>query len=153
MKEEMLLGSTGGLIACIVSVAVGSIELFLVLLTVYSIALLGNVATGVFNALKTDMYSRVKATHAVYMKMGMIIAIVVVAIMDLLLMGLSKRYNIPYNNPLLTSVFVGYQIVHEFSSMLENIKKLGNKIPSKLEDVVKDIEDRLDKGETNLMDK
>jgi hypothetical protein len=86
MKEEILLGSTGGLIACIVSVAVGSIELFLVLLTVYSVSLIGNVVTGVLNALKNETYSRVKANHAVYVKMAMIIAIVVVAIMDLLLM-------------------------------------------------------------------
>lgn len=146
MKHEFLIGGSGGIVAAIISAALGSLEIFLILFVFYGIVLLANVSTGVFYANQTNTYDKAKARSATYMKAGMIVAMILVAITDVLLIALSSKFGIPYHSPVLTAVFVGYQIVHEFASTMQNIKKLGNKIPNKVDNIIKDAEQSLNDG-------
>jgi len=46
----------------------------------------------------------------------------------------------------LYAFFTSYQAMHEFTSMLTNLKKLGNKIPTAIEKAAKKAADDLDRG-------
>ncbi len=146
MKNEFLVGGTGGIIAAIIAAASGCLEIYLIMFAFYGITLIANVITGVFHANQTNTYSKNIARSAIYKKGGMIIAMILVAIADILLIALSNKFSIPYTSPLLTSIFVGYQIVHEFASTLQNLKKLGNKIPDKVDEIINGAEQSLNDG-------
>lgn len=147
MRTEQIVGVSGGLIGAIAAAAVGCWQIILVVFIFYGLALFGNLGTGILYAKQTDTYSPAKATHAFYTKAGMIIGIIVVAIIDILLMGLAAQAGVAYSVPFLSCVLAGYAATHEISSMFENLKKLGNRVPQVLEEKVKEAGDALDKGQ------
>jgi phage-related holin len=146
MKTEQYIGATGGLIGAIAAAAAGCWQIILVVFILYGLALFGNLGTGIFYAHQTRTYSAEKARHATYMKGGMILGILVVAVIDVMLMGLATQVGISYSVPFLACVLAGYAGTHEVTSMLENLKKLGNKVPQVLEDKVKEAGEALNQG-------
>lgn len=146
LMNEHALGASGGIIACICAAAVGSWEVVVVLFAAYALALFGNLLTGIMYAQQSGTYSTEKAKYATYQKGAMIGGIIVVALLDILLMGTARFVGFDYNVPFLVCLLAGYAAVHELSSMISNLKKLGNHVPAKLEDVVKDAEDALNQG-------
>jgi len=146
MRSEQAMGASGGLIGAIAAAAVGCWQIILVVFILYGLALFGNLGTGLMYAHQTGTYSQQKAKHATYMKGGMILGILVVAFIDIMLMGLAAQVGVSYSVPFMACLLAGYAAAHEISSMLENLKRLGNKIPSKLEETVKEAGDALDKG-------
>lgn len=146
MRTEQVIGASGGLIGAIAAAAAGCWQIILVVFVLYGLALFGNLATGVLYAKQTDTYSPAKATHATYTKGGMIIGIGVAAGLDLLLMGTASTVGFNYSVPFLACILAGYAATHEVSSMFENLKRLGNRVPKVLEDKVKDAQDALNQG-------
>jgi len=66
--------------------------------------------------------------------------------LDLLIMGVARYFGLTYNIPFFGAIFTGYNAVHEFKSMIENIKKLGNKVPKVIENVANKAEQALNQG-------
>ena len=102
MKPEQILGLTGGLISSILAAAIGCWQIILVVFIFYGLCLFGNLLTGLLYAHQSRTYSRERGRHAVYQKAGMIGGIIVVAILDILLMGLAGQGGITYSVPFLT---------------------------------------------------
>lgn len=146
MRTEQIVGATGGLIGAIAAAAVGCWQIILVVFVFYGLALFGNLGTGLLYAHQSGTYSQAKARSATYQKAGMILGIIVVAIVDVMLMGLASEGGITYQVPFLACVLAGYAATHEISSMFENLKKLGNRVPKVLEDKVKEASDALNQG-------
>lgn len=147
MKTEQALGITGGILSSIIAAACGSWQIILVVFLAYAIALFGNLGTGLMYAHQTGTYSSSKARHATYQKGGMLLGIGVLAFFDLLLMGAARSLlGFEYFVPILATMLAGYSAVHELSSMVENIKRLGNRVPAKLEETLAGAEADLDQG-------
>lgn len=146
MRTEQIIGATGGLIGAIAAAAVGCWQIILVVFVFYGLALFGNLGTGLLYAHQSGTYSQAKARIATYQKAGMILGILVVAVIDVLLMGLATQVGISYSVPFLACVLAGYAGTHEVSSMFENLKKLGNRVPQALEDKVKEAGEALNQG-------
>lgn len=145
--NEHAIGATGGILACIWAAAVGSWEVVMVVFCAYALTLFGNLMTGIMYAHQSDTYSSAKAQYAIYQKGAMIGGIIIIAMVEFLLMGTAIFVGFTvYNSPFLVCLLAGYAAVHELSSMISNLKKLGNQIPAKLEDYVKDAEDALNQG-------
>lgn len=153
MKTEQAIGLTGGLISSIIAAACGSWQIIVVVFALYGLALFGNLGTGLLYAKQTGTYSQAKAAYATYKKGGMILGIIVVAGLDIILMGLASQAGITYRVPFMAIVLAGYAATHEVTSMLDNIKRLGNKIPTKLEDTVKAAEDAINQGQIPTLPK
>lgn len=145
-KEQTSLSVTGGIISSILAAATGAWETILVIFALYALALFGNLVTGLLYAHQTDTYDKKIATKAIYKKGGMIAGIMVLAIIDIILIGLAKTASVPYNVPFLTCLLAGYAGIHELTSMLTNIKKLGNKVPAAIENVAKKAGEALNQG-------
>jgi len=146
MRTEQIIGASGGMLGAIVAAAAGCWQIIIVAFIFYGLALFGNLATGVLYAKQTNTYSPEKATHATYKKGGMIIGIGVAAGLDLLLMGTASTVGFSYSLPFLACILAGYAATHEVSSMFENLKRLGNRVPKVLEDKVKEASDSLNQG-------
>jgi len=146
MRDEHVIGAASGLIGAIAAAAAGCWQIIIVVFILYGLALFGNLGTGILYAKQTETYSQQKARHATYMKGGMILGIIIVAVIDVMLMGLAAQVGVSYSVPFMACILAGYAAAHEISSMFENLKKLGNQVPSKLEDIAKDAQEALDKG-------
>jgi phage-related holin len=136
----------GGLIAAIIAATMESWQIIVVIFVLYAFTLFGNLATGLLYARQTNTYSEEKGHQAVYKKAGMIIGIVVLVLVDLMIMGMARSSGITYNIPFFACILAGYSAAHELTSMLANIKKLGNKVPGAIEDAAKKAEQALDQG-------
>ena len=146
MKENISTGVTGGLLGFILAAAIASWQTIVVMVIIYGLALFGNLLTGLLYAKQTNSYSEEKGRQAVYKKAGVIIGILVLFALDLMIMGMARSGGITYNVPFLGCIFAGYSAAHEFASMLQNIKKLGNKVPIAVEEAAKKAEEALDQG-------
>lgn len=146
MKENLATGITGGLFGLILAAAMASWQTIVVVAIIYAIGLFANLITGLLYANQTSSYSEEKARHAIYKKGGAITGILSLFALDLMIMGIARSGGVTYNVPFLGSIFAGYNAAHEFASMLENIKKLGNRVPKAIEDIAKKAEDALDQG-------
>jgi len=146
MKESVATGITGGLLGFILAAAIASWQTIVVVAIIFSLALFGNLITGLLHAKQTNSYSEEKGRQAIYKKAGVITGILVLFGLDLMIMGIARSAGIIYNVPFLGCIFTGYSAAHEFTSMLQNIKKLGNKVPKAIEDAAKKAEEALDQG-------
>jgi len=146
MKEETILNISGGLFGLILAAAIASWQTIVVMIILYGLALFGNLITGLLYAKQTNSYSEEKGRQAIYKKAGVITGILVLFALDLIIMGMSRSAGITYDVPFLGCIFTGYSAAHEFASMLQNIKKLGNKVPSVVEEAAKKAEEALDQG-------
>ncbi len=144
--NEKSIELTGGLIGLIISAFWSSLQIVIVLLALYGIFLLCNLATGLLYAFQTNTYDRQIAAKATLRKAGILVGIFAFMVLDWVLIGLCASFNIAYKLPFLYAFFTSYQAAHELTSMLTNIKKLGNKIPSAIEKAAKKAVDDLDKG-------
>lgn len=146
MEKENVLATTGGIISSILAAATSAWEIIVVVFVLYALALFGNLITGLLHAHQTDSYDKKIAAKAIYRKGAMIAGIMVLAIIDIILIGLAGTVSVPYKVPILTCLLAGYAGIHELTSMLGNIKKVGNKVPSALENVALKAGEALDKG-------
>ena len=146
MKENIATGVAGGLFGLILAAAIASWQVIVVVATIYAVGLFANLTTGLLYAHQTDSYSQEIARHAIYRKGGAIVGILALFMLDLLIMGVARYYGVVYDIPFFGAIFTSYNAVHEFRSMLENIKKLGNKIPKVLEDAANKAGNALDQG-------
>lgn len=146
MKKNITTEITGGLFGFILAAAIASWQTIVVMVILYGLALFGNLITGLLYAKQTNSYSQEKGRQAIYKKAGVITGILVLFALDLMIMGMARSTDITYNVPFLGCIFAGYSAAHEFASMLQNIKKLGNKIPQVVEDAAKKAEKALDQG-------
>ena len=137
---------TGGVISGIIAVAYMSWEIIVVIIALYAVTLFGNLTTGLLYSKQTHTYDKRKAENAVYKKAGMIAGILVMIAVDLFIMGLAKHHHMNYKSPFLSCILSGYASIHEFISMLENLKKLGNKVPTVIKDAARKAEEALNKG-------
>ena len=136
----------GGLLAAIVAAAMSSWQIIVVIFVLYALTLFGNLITGLLYAYQTNTYSFEKGKDAVYKKAGMIVGIVILVMVDLMIMGLARNSGITYNIPFFACILTGYSAVHELTSMLGNIKKLGNKVPAVFDAAAQKAESALDQG-------
>lgn len=143
---ERTLEATGGLFGFIIAAFWGSWQIVIVLLVLYGIFLLCNLITGLLYAFQTNTYDRQIAFKATLRKAGVLIGIFAFMVLDWVLIGLCSSFNIAYKLPFLYAFFTSYQAMHEFTSMLTNLKKLGNKIPTAIEKAAKKAADDLDRG-------
>lgn len=146
MKENVASGITGGLFGLILAAAIASWQVIVVVAVIYAVGLFANLLTGLLYAHQTNSYSEDKARHAIYKKGGAIVGILALFALDLLVMGVSRYFGITYDIPFFGAIFAGYNAVHEFRSMLENVKKLGNKVPEAIENVAQKAEEALNQG-------
>lgn len=146
MRESIPTGITGGLFGLILAAAIASWQVMVVMAVIYAIGLFANLTTGLLYAHQTNSYSEEKARHAIYKKGGAIVGILALFALDLLVMGVARYYGITYDIPFFGCIFTGYNAVHEYRSMLENIKKLGNKVPQVIENVADKAEQALNQG-------
>lgn len=146
MKENVASGITGGLFGLILAAAIASWQVIVVVAVIYAVGLFANLLTGLLYAHQTNSYSEDKARHAIYKKGGAIVGILALFALDLLVMGVARYYGVVYDIPFFGAIFTGYNAAHEFRSMLENIKKLGNKVPKVIENVAKSAENALNQG-------
>lgn len=146
MKENIATGVAGGLFGLILTAAIASWQVIVVVAIIYAVGLFANLTTGLLYAHQTDSYSQEIARHAIYRKGGVIAGILSLFALDLLIMGIARCYGVTYDIPFFGCIFTGYNAVHEYRSMLENIKKLGNKIPKVLEDAANKAGNALDQG-------
>lgn len=146
MKENLTTGFAGGLFGLILAAAIASWQTIVVVAIIYAIALFGNLITGLLYAKQTNSYSEEKGRQACYKKAGVITGILVLFALDLMIMGIARSFGVTYDVPFLGCVFAGYSAAHEFASMLQNIKKLGNQVPKIIEDAAKKAEEVLDQG-------
>lgn len=156
MKENTI-NISGGLFGLILAAAIASWQTIVVMVILYGLALFGNLLTGLLYAKQTNSYSEEKAQQAIYKKAGAITGILVLFALDLIIMGMARSFGVTYDVPFLGCIFAGYNAAHEFASMLQNIKKLGNKVPKVVEDAAKKAEEALDQGKipdiTNIIGK
>ena len=145
MKEHAL-NISGGLFGLILAAAIASWQTIVVMVILYALALFGNLITGLLYAKQTNSYSEEKGKQAIYKKAGVITGILILFALDLIIMGMARSAEITYNVPFLGCIFAGYSAAHEFASMLQNIKKLGNKVPQVVEEAAKRAEEALDQG-------
>ena len=136
----------GGLIAAIIAAAMDSWQIIIVIFVLYALTLFGNLATGLLYANQTDTYSQEKGKQAVYRKAGMLVGIIILVLVDLMIMGMARSSGITYNIPFFACILTGYSAVHELTSMLGNIKKLGNKVPAIIDAAAQKAEAALDQG-------
>ena len=146
MKENVASGITGGLFGLILAAAIASWQVIVVVAVIYAVGLFANLLTGLLYAHQTNSYSQEIARHAIYRKGGAIVGILALFMLDLLIMGVARYYGVVYDIPFFGAVFTGYNAVHEFKSMIENIKKLGNKVPKVIENVANKAEQALNQG-------
>lgn len=146
MKENITTGVAGGLFGLILAAAIASWQVIVVVAIIYAVGLFANLATGLMYAHQTSSYSQEIARHAIYRKGGAIVGILALFALDLLVMGVARYYGVVYDIPFFGAIFTGYNAVHEFRSMLENIKKLGNKVPKVIENVADKAEQALNQG-------
>ena len=146
MKENIATGVAGGLFGLILAAAIASWQVIVVVAIIYAVGLFANLATGLMYAHQTDSYSQEIARHAIYRKGGAIVGILALFMLDLLIMGVARYFGLTYNIPFFGCIFAGYNAVHEYKSMLENIKKLGNKVPQVIENVADKAEQALNQG-------
>jgi len=146
MKENIATGISGGLFGLILAAAIASWQVIVVVAIIYAIGLFANLATGLLYAHQTNSYSQEKARHAIFKKGGAIVGILALFVLDLLVMGVARYFGITYDIPFFGCIFTGYNAVHEFRSMLENIKKLGNKVPRVIESAADKAGEALDQG-------
>lgn len=146
MKENIATGAAGGLFGLILAAAIASWQVIVVVAIIYAVGLFANLATGLMYAHQTNSYSQEIARHAIYRKGGAIVGILALFMLDLLIMGVARYYGVVYDIPFFGAVFTGYNAVHEFKSMIENIKKLGNKVPKVIENVADKAEQALNQG-------
>jgi hypothetical protein len=136
----------GGLFGLIMAAVLVTWQTIIVVAVLYGICLFANLATGLLYAKQSNSYSEEVAKHATYKKLGMAIAIACLFIVDLIIMGLARSAGIVYNIPLLGCILAGYAAVHEFMSMLQNLKKLGNNVPAAIEIAAQKAEEALNQG-------
>jgi len=146
IMKEHAANIGGGLFGLILASAIASWQVMVVVAIIYAVGLFGNLATGLLYAHQTNTYSEEKARHAIYRKGGAIVGILTLFILDLLVMGVARYFGISYDIPFFGSIFTGYNAVHEYRSMLENIKKLGNKVPKALDNTISKAEEALNQG-------
>ena len=146
MKENIATGVAGGLFGLILAAAIASWQVIVVVAIIYAVGLFANLATGLMYAHQTNSYSQEIARHAIYRKGGAIVGILALFMLDLLIMGVARYYGVVYDIPFFGATFTGYNAVHEFKSMIENIKKLGNKVPKVIENVADKAEQALNQG-------
>ena len=146
MRENIATGVAGGLFGLILAAAIASWQVIVVVAIIYAVGLFANLATGLMYAHQTNSYSQEIARHAIYRKGGAIVGILALFMLDLLIMGVARYYGVVYDIPFFGAVFTGYNAVHEFKSMIENIKKLGNKVPKVIENVADKAEQALNQG-------
>ena len=146
MKENITTGVAGGLFGLILAAAIASWQVIVVVAIIYAVGLFANLATGLMYAHQTNSYSQEIARHAIYRKGGAIVGILALFMLDLLIMGVARYFGLTYNIPFFGAIFTGYNAVHEFKSMIENIKKLGNKVPQVIENVANKAEQALNQG-------
>jgi len=146
MKENIATGVAGGLFGLILAAAIASWQVIVVVAIIYAVGLFANLATGLMYAHQTNSYSQEIARHAIYRKGGAIVGILSLFMLDLLIMGVARYFGLTYNIPFFGCIFAGYNAVHEYKSMLENIKKLGNKVPQIIENVADKAEQALNQG-------
>jgi len=146
MKENIATGVAGGLFGLILAAAIASWQVIVVVAIIYAVGLFANLTTGLLYAHQTDSYSQEIARHAIYRKGGAIVGILALFMLDLLIMGVARYFGLTYNIPFFGCIFAGYNAVHEYKSMLENIKKLGNKVPQIIENVADKAEQALNQG-------
>ncbi|HYF75459.1 MAG TPA: phage holin family protein [Candidatus Nitrosocosmicus sp.] len=144
--KDTTLSLSGGLFGLIIAAAVASWQTIIVVAVIYSIALFGNLITGLLFAKQTNSYSEEKGKQAVYKKAGVITGIMVLFALDLMIMGMARSGGVTYDVPFLGCIFACYSAAHEFTSMLQNIKKLGNKVPTVIEEAARKAEEALDQG-------
>lgn len=145
MKENAI-NISGGLFGLILAAALASWQTIVVMVILYGFCLFGNLITGLLHAKQTNSYSEEKGRQAIYKKAGVITGILVLFVLDLIIMGMSRIIGITYSVPFLGCIFAGYSAAHEFASMLQNIKKLGNKVPKVVEETARRAEETLDQG-------
>lgn len=136
----------GGLIAAIIAAVMESWQIIVVIFVLYALTLFGNLATGLLYAHQTNTYSQDKGRQAVYRKAGMLVGIVILILVDLMIMGMARSFGVTYSIPFFACILTGYSAVHELTSMLSNIKKLGNKVPKAIENAANKAEQTLDQG-------
>jgi len=136
----------GGLIAAIFAAAMDSWQIIIVIFILYALTLFGNLATGLLYANQTNSYDQEKGRQAVYRKAGMLTGIIILVLVDLMIMGMARSSGITYNIPFFACILIGYAAVHELTSMLGNIKKLGNKVPAVIDAAAQKAESALDQG-------
>jgi phage-related holin len=136
----------GSLIAAIIAAAMDSWQIIVAVFVLYAIALFGNLITGLLYAKQTGTYSQKKGEQAVYKKSGMITGIVILILVDVMIMGMARSSGITYNIPFFACLLTGYAAMHELTSMLGNIKKLGNKVPAIIDAAAQKAEAVLDQG-------
>lgn len=136
----------GGLIAAIIAAAMESWQIIVVIFVLYALTLFGNLTTGLLYAHQTNTYSPDKGRQAVYRKAGMLTGIVILVLVDLMVMGMARSSGITYRIPFFACILTGYSAVHELTSMLTNIKKLGNKVPAVIDEAAKKAEEALAQG-------
>jgi phage-related holin len=146
MKENVSEFVGGGILSLIFVSFINSWQLIVVVAILYGLTLFGNLTTGLLYAKQTHTYSRDTAEKAVYKKTGMIIGIIVVFCVDLIIMTLSRSAGFVYSIPIFGCILSGYSAVHELISMLQNLKKLGNKVPAALEDAANKAGEALNQG-------
>jgi len=146
MDKNFVTGAAGGLFGLILASAIASWQTIVVVVIIYAVGLFSNLATGLLYAKQTDSYSEEKGRHAIYKKAGAITGILALFALDLMIMGIARSAGVTYSVPFLGCIFAGYNAAHEFASMLQNIKKLGNKVPQAVEDAVNRAEQSLDQG-------
>ena len=146
MRENIATGVAGGLFGLILAAAIASWQVIVVVAVIYAVGLFANLATGLMYAHQTNSYSQEIARHAIYRKGGAIVGILALFMLDLLIMGVARYFGVVYDIPFFGTIFTGYNAVHEFRSMIENIKKLGNKVPKVIENVADKAEQALNQG-------
>lgn len=146
MRENIATGVAGGLFGLILAAAIASWQVIVVVAIIYAVGLFANLATGLMYAHQTNSYSQEIARHAIYRKGGAIVGILALFMLDLLIMGVARYFGVVYDIPFFGTIFAGYNAVHEFRSMIENIKKLGNKVPKVIENVADKAEQALNQG-------
>jgi phage-related holin len=144
--NEKIESLGGGLFGLILAAVIASWQTVIVVGILYGILLFANLITGILYAKQTGTYDKNIAERAVYKKLGMTIGILALFLVDFIIMGLARSAGIIYTLPVFGCVLAGYASVHELTSMLQNLKKLGNKVPAAIEDAAKKAEDALNQG-------
>ena len=151
--SEKFLDAAGGIGAAIAAAVLRSWQITVVILALWAICMLANLITGILAAKQAGTYSADIARRAYYKKGGVVILMVVFVLLDWCCLGLAAGVGISYTFPLISSVMIGYQIVHELTSLIDNSKKLGNSVPQFIEKGVSAANDALDKGDISSIGK
>lgn len=107
-------------------------RLLLILATLVFVGILLDYLTGTIAARKNEEWSSKKAREGIWHKVGIIIAILLAALLDVVvivatrsIMGLNFTY-FGLFSPLVSLCYV----ITEFGSILENLRKMGTEVPS-----------------------